>query len=84
MRTAWAANEPNQLLCTDCAVRPLSVCAALDQAELRELYHLGRRVHFLPRETAFAQEELTTVNRLPNLALTQFWRSSYSAPTNLA
>jgi CRP/FNR family transcriptional regulator len=60
MRTAWAANEPNQLLCADCAVRPFSFCAALDQAELRELDHLGRHVHFLPRETAFAQEELTT------------------------
>jgi CRP/FNR family transcriptional regulator, anaerobic regulatory protein len=60
MRTAWAANEPNQLLCSNCAVRPLSFCAALDRAELLELDHLGRRVHFLPRETAFAQEELTT------------------------
>jgi CRP/FNR family transcriptional regulator, anaerobic regulatory protein len=60
MRTAWAANEPNQLLCADCAVRPFSFCAVLDRAELRELDHLGRHVHFLPRETAFAQEELTT------------------------
>jgi CRP/FNR family transcriptional regulator, anaerobic regulatory protein len=60
MRTAWAANEPNQLLCADCAVRPFSFCAALDRTELRELDHLGRHVHFLPRETAFAQEELTT------------------------
>jgi CRP/FNR family transcriptional regulator, anaerobic regulatory protein len=60
MRTARAANESNQLLCSDCAVRPLSFCAALDRAELRELDNLGRRVHFLPRETAFAQEELTT------------------------
>jgi CRP/FNR family transcriptional regulator, anaerobic regulatory protein len=60
MRTAWTANEPNQLLCSDCAVRPFSFCAAFDQAELRELDHLGRHVHFLPRETAFAQEELTT------------------------
>ena len=60
MRTAWAANKPNQLLCCDCAVRPLSFCATLDRAELGELDHLGRRVHFLPRETAFVQEELTT------------------------
>jgi hypothetical protein len=61
MRTAaWAANESNQLLCSDCAVRPFSFCARLDRAELHELDHLGRRVHFLPRETAFAQEELTT------------------------
>ena len=83
MSTAWAANEPNQLLCSDCAVRPFSFCAALDRAELRELDDLGRRAHLLPRETAVAQEELTTVNRLPNL-LTQFWCSSYSAPINLA
>src|SRR5450631_2038372 len=60
MRTAWAVNEPNQLLCSDCVVRSFSFCAALDRAELRELDHLGRHVHFLPRETAFAQEELTT------------------------
>src|ERR1700722_3053952 len=60
MRTAPAANESNQLLCVDCVVRPFSFCAALDRAELRELDHLGRHVHFLPRETAFAQEELTT------------------------
>jgi CRP/FNR family transcriptional regulator, anaerobic regulatory protein len=60
MRTAWAANEPNRLLCSDCAVRPFSFCATLDRAELHELDHLGRRVHFLPRETAFAQEELMT------------------------
>jgi CRP/FNR family transcriptional regulator len=60
MRTARAANESNQLLCIDCVVRPFSFCAALDRAELRELDHLGRHVHFLPRETAFAQEELTT------------------------
>jgi CRP/FNR family transcriptional regulator, anaerobic regulatory protein len=60
MRTARATNESNQLLCSDCAVRPLSFCTALDRAELRELDHLARRVHFLPRDTAFAQEELTT------------------------
>ena len=41
-------------------MRPFSFCAALDRVELRELDHLGRHVHFLPRETAFAQEELTT------------------------
>jgi CRP/FNR family transcriptional regulator len=39
---------------------PARVCAAVDQAELRELDHLGRRIHFMPRQTVFAQEELTT------------------------
>ncbi|MDR3488017.1 MAG: helix-turn-helix domain-containing protein [Bradyrhizobium sp.] len=60
MRTAWTTNEANQLFCSDCAVRPFSFCAALDETELRELDHLGRRVHLLPRDMAFAQEELTT------------------------
>jgi CRP/FNR family transcriptional regulator len=60
MNNFLAASEPNEQLCADCSVRSLSVCAALDRAELRELYHLGRHVHFMPRETVFAQEELTT------------------------
>jgi enoyl-ACP reductase-like protein len=34
MRTARAANEPNQLFCSDCAVRPLSFCAALEPRHL--------------------------------------------------
>ena len=37
-----------------------SVCAALDKAELRELEHLGRHIHFASCETVFAQEEMTT------------------------
>jgi CRP/FNR family transcriptional regulator, anaerobic regulatory protein len=53
-------SDSNQQPCADCVVRPLSVCAALDRTELRELDHLGRRVHFTPYETVFAQEELTT------------------------
>ena len=60
MRISSAATEPNQQVCADCTVRPLGICAALDRAELRELDHLGRRVHFTSRETVFAQEELTT------------------------
>jgi CRP/FNR family transcriptional regulator, anaerobic regulatory protein len=46
--------------CTDCAVRGSSVCAALDNAELRELEHLSRHIHFATHETVFAQEEMTT------------------------
>jgi len=61
---AWkislAAGGSNGQACIDCAVRPLSICAALDRAELRELDHLGRHVHFGPRETVFAQEQMTT------------------------
>jgi len=60
MKISLAASEPNQQLCADCAVRPLSICAALDRAELRELDHLGRRVQFTSHETVFAEEELTT------------------------
>ena len=60
MKISLVAGEPNRQACTDCAVRPLSICAALDRAELRELDHLGRHVHFGPRETVFAQEQMTT------------------------
>ena len=61
MKISVVAGEPNGQACTDCAVRPLSICAALDRAELRELDHLGRQVHFGPRETVFAQEQMTTL-----------------------
>jgi len=60
MNIFLAASEANEQLRADCAVRSLSVSAALDRAELRELDHLGRHLHFAPRETVFAQEELTT------------------------
>jgi hypothetical protein len=40
MNISLAAGEANEQLCADCAVRPLGVCAALDQAELREFNHL--------------------------------------------
>src|SRR5471032_1803534 len=46
--------------CADCAVRGSSVCAALDNAELRELEHLSSHLHFASCETVFAQEEMTT------------------------
>ena len=61
MKISLTASEANQsTVCADCAVRSLGVCAALDRGELRELDHLGRHVHFISRETVFAQEELTT------------------------
>ncbi len=52
--------EPNGQPCAECSIRQLSVCAALDRAELRELALLGRQVHLRPDETVFAQEEMTT------------------------
>jgi CRP/FNR family transcriptional regulator, anaerobic regulatory protein len=52
--------EPSGQTCAECSVRQYSLCAALDRAELRELEHLGRHVHFDSCQTVFAQEELTT------------------------
>jgi len=61
MKISLVAAAPNeQQPCIDCSVRQFSLCAALDRAELRELEHLGRHVHFASCETVFAQEELTT------------------------
>lgn len=60
MKISLVAGESNWEPCTDCAGRRFSVCAALDKAELRELDHLGRHIHFAPCETVFAQEEMTT------------------------
>ncbi len=61
MKISLVAVEPDeQQPCIDCSVRQFSLCAALDRAELRELEHLGRHVHFGSCETVFAQEDLTT------------------------
>jgi CRP/FNR family transcriptional regulator len=60
MTMSLVPGEPNGHPCTECAIRRLSVCAALDKAELRELAHAGRHVHFAACETVFAQEEMTT------------------------
>jgi CRP/FNR family transcriptional regulator len=60
MTISLVAGEPNGHPCTECAVRQLSVCVALDRANLRELAHLGRHVQITPGETVFAQEEMTT------------------------
>lgn len=60
MKISLVAGEPDWEPCTECAGRRFSVCAALDKAELRELDHLGRHIHFAPCETVFAQEEMTT------------------------
>jgi CRP/FNR family transcriptional regulator, anaerobic regulatory protein len=60
MMTSPVTGEPNGHPCAECTVRRLTVCAALDKAELRELAHLGRHAHFLAGETVFAQEEMTT------------------------
>lgn len=60
MKISLVAGDPTGQPCADCAIRCFSVCAALDKAELRELEHLGRHIHFVSCETVFGQEELTT------------------------
>jgi CRP/FNR family transcriptional regulator len=60
MTISLVAGEPNGHCCTECAVRQLSVCVALDRANLRELAHLGRHVQLAASATVFAQEEMTT------------------------
>jgi CRP/FNR family transcriptional regulator len=60
MKTSFVAGKSGEPHCVDCAVRPLSVCAALDRAELRELEYLSRHAHFTSSQTVFAQEEMTT------------------------
>jgi CRP/FNR family transcriptional regulator len=60
MKISLVADEPSAQPCADCAVRPFSICAALDRAELRELEHIGRHIHVGSGETVFAQEEMTT------------------------
>jgi CRP/FNR family transcriptional regulator len=60
MKISLVAAEPSGQPCIDCSVRQFSLCAALDKAELRELEHLGRHVHFVSCDTVFAQEEMTT------------------------
>ena len=41
-------------------MRPLAICAALDQNELRELEQLGHRLQYRPNEPVFTQEEIVT------------------------
>jgi CRP/FNR family transcriptional regulator len=60
MKISLVAGEPLEQPCTDCTVRRFSLCAALGKAELRELEHLGRHIHFESCETVFAQEDITT------------------------
>jgi CRP/FNR family transcriptional regulator, anaerobic regulatory protein len=60
MKISLVAVGPKGQPCSDCAIRCLSVCAALDKAELRELEHLKRHIHFASCETVFAPEEIAT------------------------
>jgi CRP/FNR family transcriptional regulator len=60
MKIPFVAGETGGQHCIDCAVRRLSVCAALDRHELRELEHLSRHVNFASGETVLAQDEIAT------------------------
>lgn len=60
MKAYLAAIEPIAQSCADCTVRPLSVCAALDKAEMEAFERFDRHVHFAACETVFADEEMTT------------------------
>jgi CRP/FNR family transcriptional regulator len=60
MKASLVMIEPNGHYCSDCAVRDFAVCSSLDPAELRELEHLGRRVHFAAGETVFSEEDITS------------------------
>lgn len=60
MKIPFVAGESGGQHCIDCAVRPLSVCSAPDPAELQELEHLSRHVHFVSGGTVFAEEEIAT------------------------
>ena len=61
MNISLAASEANEQLCADCAVRSLSVCAALDLAELARTRASGSpRPFHAARDGVCAGGELTT------------------------
>jgi CRP/FNR family transcriptional regulator len=60
MKIPVVAGRSSSLPCADCTVRPFTICAVLEQAELRELEQLGQHVHFRANEAVFAQEEIAT------------------------
>jgi CRP/FNR family transcriptional regulator len=60
MKSLLVAVQPREQSCSTCAVRPLSICASLDKAELDEFEQISRHVHFAACETVFAQEDVTT------------------------
>jgi CRP/FNR family transcriptional regulator, anaerobic regulatory protein len=46
--------------CTACAVRSLSICGALDEADLVEFERIGRHVHLAPNEGLFTAGQAAT------------------------
>jgi CRP/FNR family transcriptional regulator, anaerobic regulatory protein len=43
--------------CGECLVRPLGICAAVDETLLEELEPIGRRVIYAPRTTLFVEDD---------------------------
>lgn len=60
MKRSIFGGEPCTQPCADCTMRPLAICATLDQEELRELEQLGHRLRYRPNEAVFTQEEVVT------------------------
>ena len=46
--------------CSTCATRALSICGALDQADLAEFERIARHVHLAPNEALFTAGELAS------------------------
>lgn len=46
--------------CTACAVRSLSICGALDEADLAEFERIARHVHLAPNEALFTAGQLAS------------------------
>src|SRR5207249_55664 len=44
--------------CSACTVRSLSICGALDQADLAEFERIARHIHFAPNEALFTAGQL--------------------------
>ncbi len=60
MKRSIVGGEPRVQPCADCTVRPLAICAALDQEELRDLEQIGHRLQYRPNEPVFTQEEIVS------------------------
>lgn len=57
------APNPNRALfgrCSACAVRSLSICGALDHADLVEFERIARQVHLAPNEALFTAGQLAS------------------------
>lgn len=60
MKASVATIESERRCGEECPICEAGVCAVLNVAELREVHHLGRRVHFARRETVFREQEVAT------------------------